>query len=81
VIFNLSINKKKKHFLLEYVDIILCDIFYREMIFEHLVITFVTTFSFILTLFFTLSLYCFGYRTNTYFFFVNYGCHISCQTN
>jgi len=46
------------------------------MIFEHY---FVTTFSLILTLLF--SLYCFGFRANTYFIFVNYGCHISCQPN
>jgi len=44
-------------------------------------IHFVTTFSLIFTLFFTLSLYCFGFCANTYFFFVNYGCHISCQPN
>jgi len=28
---------------------------------------------------FSLSVYCFGFRANTYFFFVNYGCLISCQ--
>ena len=44
-------------------------------------IHFVTTFSLILTLLFTLSLYWFGFHANTYFVFVNYGCHISCQPN
>ena len=47
----------------------------------HLVITFVITFSLILTLFFTLSLYCFDFHTNTYFFFINDGCHINYQSN
>jgi len=49
----------------------------REMIFEHL---FCDNF-FILTLFFTLFLYCFGFRTNAYFFFVNYGFFINYQLN
>jgi len=40
-----------------------------------------TTFSLILTLFFTFSLYCFDFCANTYFFFVNDGCPISCQSN
>jgi hypothetical protein len=47
----------------------------------HFLTTFVTTFSFILTLFFALSLYCLDFRVNTYFFFVNYGCLISCPPN
>jgi len=34
-----------------------------------------------LTLFFTLFLYCFGFRVNIYFFFVNYSCPITCQSN
>ena len=42
--------------------------------------TFMTTLSLILTLFFTLSLYCFCFCANT-FFFVNYDCHISCPPN
>jgi len=45
----------------------------------YLVTTFTTTFSFILTLLFILSLYCYGFRANTTFFFVKYGCQISCH--
>jgi len=45
----------------------------------YFVTAFVTTFSLILTWFFTLFLYCFDFRANTYFIFVNYGCPISCQ--
>ena len=52
------------------------------MIFEHLFCdNFAITFSLILTLFFTLSLYCFSFRTNTYFFFINYSFHINCSNN
>ena len=40
-----------------------------------------TIFSLILTLFFTLSLYCFGFRANANLFFVNYSCPKSCQPN
>ena len=47
----------------------------------HFMTIFVTTLSLILTLFFTLSLYCFGFRANTYFFLVNYGCLINSQLN
>jgi len=43
--------------------------------------TFVITLFLILTLIFTLSLYYFGFRANTHFFFINYGCPKSCQPN
>ena len=45
----------------------------------YLVTTFATTFSHIVTLSFTLSLYCYDFRVNTTFFFVKYGCQISCH--
>jgi len=53
-------------------------IFKREMIFEHL---FCDNFLSHTHIIFSSSLYCFDFRTNTYFFFVNHGCHISCQQN
>ena len=52
------------------------------MIFEHLFYdNFFDNFLFHIHIIFHLSLYCFGFRPNTYFFFVKHGCHISCQTN
>jgi len=48
------------------------------MIFEH---TFYDNFPPHTHIIFSLSLYCFDFRTNTYFFFVNYDCPINCQPN
>jgi len=56
-----------------------------EMIFEHLFgDNFCDNFLFHTHIIFTLSLYCFDFHANSYFFFVNYGYHVNkidCSNN
>jgi len=60
----------------------MCEVFSAKFCEKwYLNIHFGTTFSLIFTLLFTLYLNCFSFHVNTYFFFVNYGCLVSCQSN